>query len=108
MRHSRTRRYRGHEVGMGTFVTGCLIENHLDGSNRARIPRIMVDSGSEATWIPRGVLESIGVKASKRDTFRMANGELIHRDVGYAIIRVGKHETTDEGVFAEKGDFILL
>jgi predicted aspartyl protease len=68
----------------------------------------MVDTGSEATWIPRKLLEQIEVKAEKRQTYQMANGQYVYRDVGYAIIRVGQRETVDEIVFAEKGDYVLL
>ena len=38
----------------------------------------------------------------------MANGELITRSVGFAILRIGKHFTIDEVVFAEPGDLLLL
>ena len=38
----------------------------------------------------------------------MANGQRITRSVGFAIIRVGENFTTDEVVFAEKGDLLLL
>jgi predicted aspartyl protease len=69
----------------------------------------MVDGGSESTWIPKATLEGIGVTAAKRNQpFRLANGQLVSRDIGYAIIRVGRRETTDEVVFAEPGDCVLL
>jgi predicted aspartyl protease len=38
----------------------------------------------------------------------MANGEIITRSVGYAVLRVDKYETIDEVVFAQKGDLALL
>ncbi len=38
----------------------------------------------------------------------MANGQKITRSVGFAIVRVDKHFTVDEVVFAEKGDLLLL
>ena len=38
----------------------------------------------------------------------MANGQLVTRSVGFAIIRVDKCFTVDEVVFAEKGDLLLL
>jgi hypothetical protein len=38
----------------------------------------------------------------------MANGQNVYRDVGYAVVRVSDAETTDEVVFAERGDLILL
>jgi predicted aspartyl protease len=38
----------------------------------------------------------------------MANGPIVTRTVGYAILRVDKYETIDEVVFAQKGDLALL
>ena len=93
---------------MGTFTVGCLIKNHGDREKAVTIPRLMVDTGSEATWIPRRQLEQIDVKPEKRQPFQMANGQLGYRDIGYALVRVGQRETTDEIVFAEKGDYVLL
>lgn len=94
---------------MGRFYIGCRLENHTDRSRWARVLRIMVDSGSESTWIPKATLERIGVTAAKRNQpFRLANGQLVSRDIGYAIVRVGRRETIDEVVFAEPGDSVLL
>jgi|ERR1051325_3130321 predicted aspartyl protease len=93
---------------MGTFCVGCLIKNPVNRKKTTRIPRLMVDTGSEGTWIPRPKLEEAGIKAEKRQTFQMANGQWIYRDVGYAVIRVADRETVDEVVFAEPGDYILL
>src|SRR5439155_9920623 len=93
---------------MGTFNVGRLIKNHVNREMAVEIPRLMVDTGSEATWIPRKLLEQIDVKPEKRQAFQMANGQQVYRDVGYAVVRVGQRETTDEIVFAEKGDYVLL
>ncbi len=93
---------------MGSFTVGCLIKNHADREKTVRIPRLMVDTGSEATWIPRKFLAEIDVKPEKRSVFQMANGQYVYRDVGYAVIRVSDSETVDEVVFAEKGDAVLL
>ncbi len=94
---------------MGLFYVGCRIENHKDARKNAVIPKIMVDTGSEYTWIDTKVLERIGVERRKKDLqIQMANGQIITRSVGYAILRVDKAETTDEVVFAEAGDLLLL
>jgi predicted aspartyl protease len=54
-------------------------------------------------------LEKLGIKREKKDLeFIMANGSLITRSVGFAIVRVEKSFTVDEVVFAEKGDLLLL
>lgn len=93
---------------MGTFTVGCKITNIVDRKKSVTIPRLMVDTGSEATWIAAKSLEQIDIKPEKRLPFQMANGQYVYRDVGYALIRVGQRETADEVVFAEKGDYILL
>lgn len=68
-----------------------------------------MDTGSEYTWIAGAKLEKIGVVREKKDLrFVMANGDVITRSVGFAILRVGKTFTIDEVVFAEPGDLYLL
>ncbi len=75
----------------------------------ATVPRALVDTGSEYTWLPEKTLQKIGIKVEKKDlAFPMANGERITRSVGFAIIRVEKSFTIDEVVFAEPGDLTLL
>ena len=69
----------------------------------------MVDIGAESTWIDAKVLEGIGIERRKKDLqFQLANGQIITRSVGYAVLKVDKSETVDEVVFAEKGDLQLL
>ena len=94
---------------MGRLHTGCKVENSVDRSKSLWIPKLLVDTGSEYTWIPTAKLEKIGIKREKKDlAFVMANGEVVTRSVGFAILRVGKAFTIDEVVFAEKGDMVLL
>lgn len=94
---------------MGTFHTTCKIENHVDRTKSVRIPKLLVDTGSEYTWVPTPMLEKIGVKREKKDLqFVMANGQLITRNIGFAILHVGDTFTIDEVVFAEQGDLALL
>lgn len=94
---------------MGTFYVGCRVENHKDPKRVAVVPKLLVDSGSEFTWLPADALERIGVEQVKKDLqIQMANGQIVTRSVGYAILRVDKFETIDEVVFAQKGDLSLL
>ena len=94
---------------MGTFYVGALIENHIDRKKSARISKLLVDTGSEHTWLPEPILDKIGVSREKKDvSFVMANGTVVTRSVGFAVIRVDKYFTIDEVVFAEKGDLVLL
>ncbi len=94
---------------MGTFSVGCKIENSVDRTRGVKLPRMLVDTGSEYTWAPATSLEKIGIAREKKDLeFVMANGQRITRSVGFAIIRVERSFTIDEVVFAEKGDLLLL
>lgn len=73
------------------------------------IEELLVDTGSEYTWLPARVLTSLGVGVEKPNRrFVMANGEVITRDIGYAILKVNGFETVDEIVFAHEGDLNLL
>ena len=97
------------EKQMGTFKTECVLENHQDRTRSLRVPGVMVDTGSELTWIQQKRLKEIGIAPEKKKwRFAMANGQEITRTVGYAIIRVGRNFTTDEVVFAQEGDPELL
>jgi predicted aspartyl protease len=94
---------------MGSFHTKCKIENVADRSKSAVLPKVLVDTGSEYTWVPATTLEKIGISREKKDVpFVMANGQRVTRSVGFAIIRLDKHFTVDEVVFAEPGDLLLL
>ena len=94
---------------MGTFHVGCKVENAVERERSTRIGKMLVDTGSEFTWIATAALEGIGIAPEKKDvTFVMANGQTVTRDVGFAIIRVDKHFTIDEVVFAKRGDLQLL
>jgi predicted aspartyl protease len=59
--------------------------------------------------VPETTLDKLGVQREKKDLeFVMANGQKVTRSIGFAIVRVDKHFTVDEVVFAEQGDLLLL
>ena len=94
---------------MGTFYARCKLENPSDRSTSIVIPRLLVDTGSELTWVSERMLERIGIGREKKDLrFVLANGQEVTRSVGFAIIRLNKYFTIDEVVFAEPGDLQLL
>ena len=93
---------------MGVFKVGCRIVNPQTFKS-AIVSRLMVDTGAEATWVDSAVLAKIGIEPRKKDLqFQMANGQIITRSVGYAILKVDNAETVDEVVFAQRGDLQLL
>lgn len=94
---------------MGTFHVECEVVG-VRGTGRAvSVRRVLVDSGSELTWLPGSVLARAGVAVAKRAlAFVMADGRTVTRPAGYAIVRAGGFETVDEVIFAEPGDLALL
>lgn len=94
---------------VGTFHVDCTITNASTRSRSAKVKNLLVDTGSEYTWVPAATLRKIGIKREKKDvSFVLANGQVITRNVGFAIIRLQQSFTIDEVVFAEKGDLQLL
>lgn len=94
---------------VGSFYTRCKIENSVNRQRSAVVQKLLVDTGSDYTWLSTSTLERIGIEREKKDlTFVMASGQQVTRSVGFGIIRVGDSFTIDEVVFGEKGDLLLL
>ena len=76
---------------------------------RCTLPmEVLVDTGSELTWLPRDVLDEIGIRPRRKRNFLTATKQTVQRNIGYAIVRSEGYETIDEVVFAEPGDMNLL
>src|SRR2546423_6283564 len=94
---------------MGVFYVDCTVKNMAEEARSVDVNELLVDTGSEYTWLPKKVLIEIGVQVRKPDQqFVMANGSVITRNIGYAILKSNGFETVDEVVFAENGDLNLL
>ncbi len=94
---------------MGTFYTNCKIENPVARGRAAELSNLLVDTGSEFTWIASPTLEQLGIPRERKTvSFVMANGRHVTRRIGFAIVRLARHFTIDEVVFAEPGDMMLL
>ena len=93
---------------MGTFRIDVEIENPAHAGERRSIAGMLVDTGSELSWIPAHELDALGIRRSKSMRFRQATGQIVERWVGIAIVHVGGIATGDDVVFAEKSDLSLL
>mgnify|MGYP003575336649 FL=1 len=81
----------------------------LDAGKKPRlIPNVIVDTGSEYTWLPATLLEELGVVRKRKQRFRLADGSVVVRDLGYAIVHAGGTEAPDLVVFGEDSDAVLL
>ena len=93
---------------MGLFRTEVEVENLTRGGTRASFSSVIVDTGSELSWFPGDVLKSIGIERFKSMRFRQANGTVLERWTGAAIVHAGGTATVDQVVFGEPNDMILL
>ncbi len=69
---------------------------------------VLVDTGTELTWLPSDPLRAVRIPPRRRRRFTTATGQVVERDVGYAVLTAEGFETVDEVVFAEQGDLHLL
>ncbi len=93
---------------MGTFRIDIEIENPQRPGERRVVPRALVDTGAELSWIPKAILESLGIPRFKLWHFRQADGTPLERWAGPAVVYAGGTMTLDEVVFGEPGDMVLL
>ena len=66
--------------------------------------RVLVDTGTELSWLPAEALFAIGVTPRRQRVFCTADCKTIQRDVGYGILAAEIFEINDEIVFAQPGD----
>jgi predicted aspartyl protease len=93
---------------MGIFRTTIAIQALDGGAEPRAIHEVIVDTGSEYTWLPSALLGELGVARKRKQRFRLADGSVIERDLGYAIVHAGGTEAPDLVVFAEGSDAVLL
>lgn len=66
---------------MGTFQVSVRVFS-LKDPERGRDLDLLVDTGAIQSTIPRAILEQLDVPVERRQSFRLANGEPLNRDVG--------------------------
>ena len=93
---------------MGIFRTTIAVAPLARPDERRELTEVMVDTGSEYNWIPRSVLAALGIGVERLERFEAADGRILEREVGYAMLYAGGRGTPTIVVFAEAGDMILL
>lgn len=93
---------------MGILRVSVGVETHTRRGEVHRVDGVMVDTGSEYTWLPRQLLEQLRVPVERRQRFLTADGRIVEREIGYAIVHAGGTAGGDQVVFADPGDMILL
>jgi predicted aspartyl protease len=92
---------------MGLFRVQIAVAPMAGGAS-VSIPDALVDTGSEYTWVPRAALTAAGIVPRRTQSFIVADGRRLEREIGYALVRAAGAEAPDLVVFAEPEDLVLL
>ncbi len=93
---------------MGIFRTMIEVAPLAEHERHAAFADVMVDTGSEYNWIPEGALAELGVTPVRIDRFELADGRIIERPIGFAMIFAGGRSAPSIVVFAQPGEMALL
>jgi predicted aspartyl protease len=93
---------------MGSFRVDIELENPARPGERRGLRSVLVDTGAELSWVPAEILTSLGIERHGKWRFRQADGSILERWVGGAFVHVAGKKTTDDVVFGEPGDLVLL
>ncbi len=93
---------------MGIFRTTIELAPWTDHDKRITITDVMVDTGSEYNWFPESVLAALGVTPVRIDRFETADGRIVERAVGFAMIFAAGRSSATVVVFAHAGEMTLL
>ena len=93
---------------MGIFRTTITITPWPGHLKSHELCDVMVDTGSEYTWIPRPILEDLGVESVRTERFETADGRVLERHVGFVLLDTVGRATPTIVVFAGEDDMTLL
>ena len=93
---------------MSIFKVNLSAANPKEEHRQTPFIEALVDTGSELSWMPKQVLLDVGIHPRGKKRFTTADGQIIERDYGYAILSAEGYITIDEVVFAEGSDLTLL
>ena len=82
--------------------------SNIERPEKSREIELIADTGAIYTIVKRKTLEELGIKPIGRRRFKLANGDLIERDIGICRIDIGDVFTHSIVVFGEEKDAELL
>lgn len=96
----------GRVASVGTFYYPIRV-GRLDGSAFETI-EALVDTGSTWTWIPRPILDRLGIPVADRRELQMANGQIVERESGWVLITADGITVPSIGIFGDPESIPLL
>jgi len=94
-------------VGMGLTHLDVRLRNLAD-ARRTTEEKLLVDSGAVFSIVPATVLRRIGIEPHSRETFTLADGSEVERDVGSVLFELGGRKGAAPVIFGRRGDAAVL
>ena len=92
---------------MGMTIIKAQVFNPTDPATKVEIS-FTVDSGAAYSVVPAEILRSLGIKPQKTQTFFLANGDAVHRQMGAAGFEYLGEIAYARVIFGEEGDTLLM
>jgi predicted aspartyl protease len=68
----------------------------------------LIDSGALYSVVPRAILQRLGINPLAEQTFRLANGQTVERQIGGALFKYQDRVGVATVMFGEEGESTLL
>ncbi len=92
---------------MGLFDVKAKLAS-LTASGRTEEVSLLVETGATLSWIPRGILERLGVVPLSRLPFTLADGRTLEREVSAVLLTIDERKAPVEIAFGEPGEEAVL
>jgi clan AA aspartic protease len=92
---------------MGMFEVKVKVASLADPETAEEVS-LLVDTGATLSWIPRALLEKLGVKSVSRLPFSLADGSTLERDTTAVLLTIDGRKAGVQVAFGEKGEEAVL
>ena len=94
------------DSGLGHFKVPVQVGSRT--SDRLEAMKALVDTGATYTWIPRDILEDLGVVPEEDRPFVLADGREVRYQIAWVQIKIGERAQPTIAVFGERGSEPIL
>ena len=92
---------------MGAFEVTVTVANAASPRRSAQVA-LLVDTGATLSWLPRDLLEGLGVENISRSRFILGDGSRLERDTAVALFTLDGKTMAVPVAFAEAGESSVL
>lgn len=92
---------------MGVTHVRVTVKNIKD-ERREMSQAFLVDTGAHYTLVPKPLVRKLGIKPTREQEFILADGKVVKRKMGRAIVELDGRSEPSTVILGEKGDSALL